>query len=420
MPEPATAQPLEQFDPYDPEVIESPWAFFAALRREAPLYEMPNKAYYVISRYEDVMRAAMNTDMFSSNLVAILLQDSAEAAPEFLDMGGAGHSDSDTAQPVDVLAIADPPNHTNQRRVSMRAFTSRRVAAIEGEIRKLAEGLTEQFIHRGGCDWVRELAVPLPMTIIVRLLGLPESDIPKLKAWSDHSVALLSGVNTSDELIEHGLEITQMIEYLDQQVKRIREDRTDGVTCDLIDASDSDEQPLSRNEIVSILMQLITAGNETTTSLIGSAMHLLLTTPGLQQRLRAHPEEIEPFIEEALRLESPFHGHFRLVREDTTIGGRPLPAGSRVMLLWSSANRDEDQFERAGQINTKRSRIRSHLAFGYGIHHCIGAALARAEARIALETILRRTEQLSLSADNDFRHVKSLFVRSLERLNIAF
>lgn len=411
-------QALSEINPFDAEVIESPWEFFEALRREAPLYEMPNKAYYVISRYEDVMRAVMDTDTFSSNLVAVLMQQDCDGPLAFLDMGVGGQQDENGPGVVDVLAIADPPEHTVQRRASNRAFTLRRVAQMEADIRQLAESLTDQFIAEGRCDWVQALAVPLPMTIIVRLLGLPEADIPQLKRWSDHSVALLSGVNTEAELIEHGLQIMHMVTYLDQQVERIANDGTDGVIRDLLDASDAEH--LSQRQITSILVQLITAGNETTTSLISSAMHVMLKTPGLQQQLRAHPDQIDTFIEEALRLESPFYGHFRLVKKDTQVQGKPLPAGSRVMLLWASANRDGAQFSQQDTVDMQRAKPRSHLAFGYGIHHCIGAALARAEARIAFETILRRTQHIQLAEDNDFQHLHSLFVRSLKRLNVEF
>jgi len=412
--------PLNAFDPFDPEVIESPWDFFAALRREAPLYELPNKAYYIISRYDDVQRAAMDTDTFSSNLVAVLLQDSGEAAPQFLNMANDTGGDEEGAQAGDALAIADPPVHTRQRKVSNRAFTPRRVALMEEEITSLVSTLIDQFIDTGFCDWVSALAVPLPMTIIVRMLGLPEADIPQLKLWSDHAVAILSGVNTPDELAEHGLQALNMSEYLTQKVAILRSQPNEGVISDLIRESESEEGSVNSNEIVSIVMQLVTAGNETTTSLIGSALWHMLKTPHLQQQLREQPEAIETFIEEVLRLETPLFGHFRLVKKDTTIDGKPLPAGSRVMLSWASANRDERKFNVPATLDLQREKPRSHVAFGYGIHHCIGAALARLEARIAIEIILARTSDIRLSTDNDFRHVKSLMVRSLETLNIEF
>ena len=167
-----------------------------------------------------------------------------------------------------------------------------------------------------------------------------------------------------------------------------------------------------------MLVQLLTAGNESTSSLIGSAMLLLARDEGLQQQLRDNPALIEAFLEETLRLESPFKGHFRLTRRDTEIGGLPLPAGSRVMLLWSAANRDEDVFEDAPSVNLQREALKKHMAFGYGIHHCIGAPLARAEARIAIETLLQKTRSVRVAPGNDFAYIPSLLVRSLRQLYI--
>jgi len=406
----AVAPTLAQYDPFDPQVIETPWAFFAALRRESPLYELPNRAYYLVSRYQDVTRAAMDTQTFSSNLVAIMMNQRFGAAPELLDLGGNN---------TDALATADPPAHTRQRRVSNRTFTRRRVAGMQQEIRDLVDQLLAPILARGECDWVSEFAVPLPMTIIVRLLGLPMEDMPQLKAWSDTAISLLSGINTADELARKGVETFRMVEYLEGQLALARVDRREGILSDLIAESEADSESLSAQEIVSILPQLLTAGNETTTSLIGSAVMLMLQTPGMQQQLREHPDRIDAFIEEVLRLESPLLGHFRLVKRDTRMGDRDLPAGSRVMLLWASANRDDAAFTNPEAIDLARPRHNLHTAFGHGLHLCIGAALARMETRIALQALLATTRTISLATHNDFRHVPSLMIRSLKRLELS-
>lgn len=416
---------LDQYKPFDPDVIENPWPFFASLREQAPVYLLPNGAYYLVSRYEDVMTAVMDTDTFSSNLVAVLMSSetvteqnrstgNTNSAPEMLDLSGDG------AQATDVLAIADPPNHTRQRRISNRAFTMRRVQAMEGAIRALANQLLDNFFASGEADWIKHFAVPLPMTIITDLLGFPHQDIPQLKQWSDTSVALLSGINTPDELARLGMEINDLINYLAQQYDLALSAPGDNVLGDLIKEAQIDNAHLNRDEIVSMLVQLLSAGNETTTSLIGSALKLLLETPGLQDQLRKQPELIEPFIEEALRLESPFHGHFRVTTKDTELAGTPLKAGTRLMLMWSAANRDEQQFPQPEQVKLDRDKPKSHLAFGYGIHHCIGAVLSRLEATIAIETLLARTTELSLADDNDFAHIPSLFIRSLKNLQLNY
>jgi cytochrome P450 len=406
---------LSEFDPFDPDVVEDPWDFFAALREQAPAYRLPNGAYTVISRYEDVREAALSPETFSSNLVALLMQGQGDGeSPSIFEAPTGG------AQAVDVLAIADAPHHTRQRKLSNKAFSMRRVAGIEPHLRRLAENLVSAFLSRGEADWVEEMAVPLPVTIIAELIGLPLADTPQLKRWSDASVALLSGINTPEQLSANASEVSELLAYLARQFDSACRSPGDDVLGDLIRASQNPREALSRDEVVSILIQLLTAGNETTTSLIGSALMLMLQHPGLQARLRAETGLIEPFIEEALRLESPFYGHFRVVRRDTEVGGVSLAEGTRVMLLWASANRDEDEFERPEEIDLKRRNLRGHLSFGIGVHHCIGAALARLETRVALETLLAHTCSLGLAPENDFAHVPSLFVRSLKALHIEF
>jgi cytochrome P450 len=340
-----------------------------------------------VSRYEDVMQAVMDTETYSSNLVSVLMTGAgANDSPDMLNLSGGEGGDA-------------------------------RVKKMEATIRALSHSLIDQFKHPE-VDWVHSFAIPLPMTIIIELLGFPLEDMPKLKRWSDASVALLSGINSPEELVEHGAEISQMIGYLTARYDEAYQQPGDNLLGDLIREAKIDDEEFGRDEIVSMLVQLLSAGNETTASLIGSAMWLLLRDSDLQAELRQFPEKIDSFIEEVLRIESPFHGHFRLVTRDTSLAGTALKKGDRLMLLWSSTGRDEAQFENASTVRLDRVKPKSHLAFGYGIHHCIGAALARAEARIAFQTILQRTAELSLSVDNDFSHIPSLFIRSLRKLNI--
>jgi cytochrome P450 len=403
---------LADIDPFHPDVVQEPHEFFAALRREAPLYRMPNGAYSLISRYRDVRDAAMNKEVYSSNLVAVMMQGLEQ--PELLAIEGG-------AARVDVLATADPPVHARQRKLSNRVFSMRRVAALEPSIRTLAESLVGTILPQGSArwssaDWVREVAVPLPMTVIAGLIGLPGEDIPQLKRWSDHAIAILSGTNTPAQLAEHAAQAGQLVAYFSERVAEAALAPKDDALGDLVRATEGDEA-LTREEVVAILCQLLTAGNETTTSLIGSALLLLLDNPDVEARIRAEGALLEPFIEEVLRLESPLHGHFRLVRRDTEVAGVPLTQGSRVMLLWGAANRDGDEFPNPDAIDLGRRNAKAHLAFGLGIHHCIGAALARLEARLVFETLLARTSRLRL-ADGKIAHVPSLLVRSLRSLPV--
>lgn len=404
---------LADIDPFDPDVVREPHAFFAALRREAPLYLLPNGAYHLISRYRDVRDAAMNVEAFSSNLVAVLMQGLER--PELIAFGG------EAMRSVDALAIADPPVHARQRKLSNKAFSPRRVAALEPAIRALAESLIGAILPQQGArwssaEWMRDVAVPLPMTVIAGLIGLPNEDLPQLKRWSDSAVALLSGINTPAELAGHAQQAGEMVAYFARKVDEAALAPKDDVLGDLVRAREGSES-LGREEIVSILLQLLTAGNESTTSLIGSALHLLLENPDVEARVRADRALLDPFLEEALRLESPFHGHFRLVRRDTEVAGLPLPAGSRVMLLWGAANRDADEFPNPETIDLARRNVKAHLAFGIGIHHCLGASLARLEARVVLDTLLARTSALR-RADGRLEHLPSMLVRCFTALPI--
>jgi cytochrome P450 len=254
------------------------------------------------------------------------------------------------------------------------------------------------------------------MTVIARLIGLPSEDVPQLKRWSDAALSVLSGLNTPAQLAEQVRQVNELVAYFSARVDEAALAPSDDVLGDLVRASEGSDA-LTRDEIVSILAQLLTAGNETTTSLIGSALLLLLRNPHLESRIRADRTLLEPFIEEALRLETPLHGHFRLVRRDTEVAGAPLPEGSRVMLLWGAANRDGDEFPNPDAIDLARPNAKAHLGFGFGIHHCIGAALARLEARITLETLFARTSALR-RVEEKTAYVPSLLVRCLAALPV--
>lgn len=402
------------YNPFDPDTVENPAKFFDWLRENQPVYGLPNGAYHLVSRFSDVKSVAMDTETYSSNLIAVLQADVDSSEAQLLDFSEGGQ------KATDVLAIADPPQHARQRQLSNRAFTRRRIEAMRPDIEAIAKKFVGQASQRRlKVDWISTVAVPVPMLIIVRLLGLPEDDLAKLKQWSDSSVRLLSGVNSEQQLIACGEDIAAMFAYLGEYLAKALLSPQDNVIGDLLRESELNRD-FGIGEIVSILVQLLTAGNETTTSLIGSAMMALLNTPGMQQQLRNRPQDIANFVEEVLRLESPFHGHFRVTTRDCELAGVALKKGQRLMLLWSSANRDEAVFDNADSIDLKRVKPRAHLAFGHGIHQCIGAALARMEAQAVLEAVLQQTRLIRLAKGNDFSHVPSLFIRSLCRLDVEF
>jgi cytochrome P450 len=266
-------------------------------------------------------------------------------------------------------------------------------------------------------NWMSKFASLLPMAVIMDIIGLPAGDRNQLKAWSDLAIALLSGTSTNEQMATHAMGALSMFQYLQAQFEEARRNPKDDLLGLLAEATGTGDQALSVEESVSILLQMIIAGNESTASLIGSATRLLAENPELQASLREDPSRIPLFVEEAVRLESPFQGHFRKTNEATELAGVALPEGARLMVLWASGNRDEHVFESPDAIDLDRGNLKAHLSFGHGIHLCIGAQLARLEAKVALEELLRRTTHFEMRGPA--RHVSSVFVRTPLDLPIA-
>jgi cytochrome P450 family 144 len=404
---------MADFDPFAPETIECPYGLYDEIRRECPVHRSPRGGHFVVSRHADLRAAVMNAAQFSSELVAVPTPDG------IADLGTLQGRGSEGLPPA-VLAIADPPVHTRHRKLLTRVFSAHEVARFEPKIRSLANELVDAFAARGHAELMSEFAVPLPMTIIADVLGFPRADLARLKGWSDAGVKMLSGVNDFAELLEAGKHALELESYLLQRLEEKAAVPADDVTSLLVTAGERGDPPLSRAEMAALLLQLLIAGNESTTSLIGNAVYLLLRNSQLLERVRADRATIPALLEETLRLESPFQGHFRRATADVDLGGSQIPAGSVVMLLWGSANRDPDAFPGPDRIDLDRHNLKDHVAFGEGIHYCLGAALARLEGRIAIDTLLDRLAELRLADGRDLPHEKSFFIRRLRELPVRF
>ena len=399
------------FDPFSPETIADPYPFYEALRRDAPVYPLERTGYSLVSRYDDCREIALAPDRYSSNLVAIVFAQSG-ADPELMSIGGDG------PRPVDVLAIADEPDHARQRKLSNKAFSRSRVVDLAPSVNELADRLLDPILESGTTEWMDAFANEMPTQLMCRLIGLPLDDRTQLRTWANDGSALLSGVLDTDQLVERGRSVNELVRYLAARFDEARGAPSDDVLGDFVRATGNDSECLTDDEVVSILLQLLSAGTESTAALLGNAIRLLAADDELQALLRERPGFIGRFVEEAVRVESPFQGHFRVANEDTTIAGTPVAAGTRLMLLWGSANRDEREFERPERIDVHRTNLNMHLGFGFGIHHCIGAGLARLEARVAIERLLERTRWVRLASELPAPYVRSVMIRRLERLEI--
>lgn len=402
---------IDGFDAFAPETLRDPYAFYETLRKKAPVYRVPGADYYCVSTYELVREVALDTESYSSNLVAILLASGRKGAKTWTLPSGQG--------PVDVLAIEDPPVHTRHRKLATAALSSRFQRSLDDEIRVMVDELLAPALRRGECEWMDDVANVVPMRIALRLVGFPEEDHRRVKFLCDHAVALLSGVNTPAQLAEHVDFGTELFAYVQRQFRKHLHAPEDNLTGSLVRATrETGEDSLSEAEALSILLQILIAGSDSSASALGSCVARLAQDSTLQAQLRAEPDGIPGFVEEMLRLEAPFQGHFRVTTKAVTLGGVQLPKGTRLMLLWASANRDAARFESPTELRPERQGVRQHMTFGYGAHLCIGAHLARREIQIALTQLLSSTHEFGPGRGEPV-HRPSVFTRTLTNLPLA-
>ncbi len=410
----------------DADAVRCPYPYFDAVREEQPVMFVPAIDCWLVTRYADIVRVARDPATFSSIMptgpVAARQQRAAigallAAEPELVErlgrMSGAAR----------VLISADPPDHVRQRKLVNRAFTPPKVRDLEPRIRAIATDLVDRFVGRGEVELVSEFGVLLPLTIIAEALGVADDELPQFKRWSDDFVALIGNhAMTADELRPVLLSQHEFFDYFAARIAERRAAPGDDLISELVLAT-IDDEPLTDGEILAMLNQFLVAGNETTTKLITSAVRLLLEHPDELARLRADPSGIAGFVEEALRLEPPVQGLYRTAVVDAEIGGVTITAGDHLLLLYAAGNRDGDRFADPEAIDPCRDGLMSHLAFGHGEHFCLGAALARAEARIALEVLLQRLDDLRLTDGTDpsqLDYEPSYVLHGLRRLPVTF
>lgn len=399
------------FDLSKPEVMECPYPYYDILRDEAPVYFSDKLGFWLITRYDDCLDAIKNPAVFSSKMGF-----RPGAVPdEVLRI----YNEEGFGDLPDTLVSNDPPSHTRYRKLVDRAFTAGRVAKMEEYIGVVVNELIDQFIDEGQVEIMSRFAVPVPMYVIADQLGVPRTDRDRFKIWSDAAVEPLGLLISDERKIECAKHAVDMQHYFVKVFENRRAEPRDDMISDLV-SKEIDGEPLSTLELLSILNQLLVAGNETTTSSIGAAIVRLAQDPGLAERLAREPSLSDNFAEEILRHESPVQGLFRMTLADAEVAGTTIPRGSLVNLRYGAANRDDRKFECPAQFNVDRKNASAHLAFGAGIHHCIGAQLARREISVAVRMLTARIKDIRLVDPTNLRHAPSVILRGLPKVEIAF
>jgi len=376
----------------------NPYPTYAFMRKAAPVLHDRLHDLWMVFDYDSVRMAITDHEAFSSRA----------AAPG--------------SDPLDWLIFSDQPRHTKLRSIIMKAFTPRAIASLEPRIRELSSELLDQSIANGEMDVVTDFSAVLPLLVIAEMLGIPLEDRPRFKLWSEAinslSDTIWGGEIAAAALREHARARDQIREYLSKVLEERRASPKNDLLTRLVEA-EVDGERLVEDEILSFFQLLLVAGSETTTNLISSMILCLIENRDQLESLRAEPELLPAAIEEVLRYRSPVQAVFRQTRRDVKVHGRIIPEGKLVLAVIGAANRDPRQFPNASRFDIERNP-NPHIAFGHGIHFCLGASLARLESRIAISDFLCRVETFELADRRGWEPRKAFHVHGPSSLRIQF
>lgn len=380
-------------DLFSDDMRRDPYPFYDRVRAASPLLHVPHPDLWMVLDYDGVKRVLSEPGTFSSRF-----------GPDW-------------------MIFADPPRHTQLRGLVSKAFTPRSVAALEPRIRALSGELLDRVAGRGEMDLVADFAAPLPMLVIAEMLGIPAADRPRFQAWADAILAMSYTIGGPPDLAlaasERFAAVTaEMAGYLGELLATRRADPRDDLLTRLAEA-EVDGGRLTHAEILGFFQLLLLAGSETTTNLIDNAVLCLVDHPDQLARLRASPDLLPPAIEEVLRYRSPLQWMYRIARREVELHGVAVPAGSMVLAVIGAANRDPAAFPDPGRFDITRDP-NPHLAFGHGPHFCLGAPLARLEARVALADLLGRVDAIELATAAPWEPRPGLHVHGPARLPVRF
>ncbi|WP_067674489.1 cytochrome P450 [Nocardia miyunensis] len=407
---------LATFDPASPEVHRCPFPWYAALREDAPVYREPRTGWWFVTRWQDIRTAFASPDVLSSRVGKVLrpAQD-ADLGKRIEEIRAAGWPE------VPVLVNEDAPRHKQQRKLVQQAFTARRIRALQDDIDSTVREVADRLPVGREFDFVADYAVPVPVLLIAKALGVPPERMDDFKRWSDNRVRMIGSTLSREDHLEIARSEVERQQWFAAAFAERRAQPQDDLMTDLALARlDEDGATLSDEELLSIVGQVLAAGNESTTKVLTYLVYQLAQRQDLWEWLREDPAGRAPaVVEEGLRLASPFQILLRLSTDEVEIGGVTIPPDQIVALVTASGCRDETTFPDPDEFDPHRTNTRDHLAFGFGLHFCIGAHLARTEAIAAITDLASRYQTLKLGEGNTFEYESSFIIRGLRRLEVT-
>ena len=397
------------YHPLRGEQLENPYPFYARARSEEPIFYSDELQAWIVTRYDDIFSILNQPDVFSSK----------DALRPVVRFTPAVFAELSQGYPfVPNVVDSDGAAHTRFRNAVARAFVPKRIKELEPFIQEVTTSLVDSFASDHRAELISQFCYPLPLEVALFLIGVPKEDMAATKKLSDRTSMLVNSPLPEEQQVECARAFVQLQRYFIQLINERRSAPREDLISDLLDTPPG-KQPFDDAQLVNVLVSMVIAGHETTTQLLGNGLALLLGQPERWSMLCAHPESIPQALEEIVRYDSPVHAFFRTTTREATVGGVTFPPETLLMVVYGSANRDESQFPRADQFDMRRSPNR-HLAFGYGIHFCVGAFLARKQGQIALETLCRRLPNLRLVPGQRLSHAPVLRQRGFTRLEVEW
>lgn len=418
---PYSGKALAELSLTDPVIQARPNEFYKVLRNEDPVHFDENLGMWLVSRYEDIVTLLRDPETFSDKhgYEAQYASGYFEEFKEILEREGGGFF-SDAIK-------SDPPYHTRIRKLLDKAFTAHRVKSLEPAITRIIADLADQFVEKASTgepvDGVREFSIPLTIAVICEQLGFDQYNGARISRWSEAVTAQIGRMQDHEQMVANAREICDLQNFIISQMKDREDNPREDMISDLVHATTDDGEKLTFAEAVSLIRALIIAGNDTTATAISNLLFILATQPDLARELHDNADDakfMNRFVDELLRYAPPVRGLAKMTTRETELGGRKLPKGAHMLVLYASGNADEARFECPQKFDVGRGNLGSHVAFGVGIHRCVGASLARMEINVAARELIKRVADLKLAiATEDIRYQPTVATHSISSLPVT-